>query len=289
MEQGQLENAIITASLKVHNYLNSTGVLKGLFEQLQITIRRNEQRNHINPLVRKGAKFFSQNDEDGILLEIVRRCGIEGGTFVEFGVGDGLENNTLILLMSGWRGHWFGGETLAFNSEKTPRWGFEKTFITAENVVQLYRIALDHFMVDDIDAYSIDLDGNDIHITEKLFEAGYRPKICICEYNAKFPPPIEFRLRYDPAFMWDGSTDYTAASIQSYANVMNRYGYQLAACNISGSNAFFVRDDYMGEFQDIPRNIADLYAPPNDGVLYTLNHKPSPRTILSFITGENNA
>ena len=57
-----------------------------------------------NPLNRFGAKYFSQTDEDGITLEIIRRLGITAGTFAELGVGNGIENNTLILLASGWRG-----------------------------------------------------------------------------------------------------------------------------------------------------------------------------------------
>src|SRR5216117_3899221 len=61
-----------------------------------------------NPLLKLGRKYFSQNDEDGILLEILRRLGIDNGVFVELGVGTGLENNTLILLMSGWQGVWLG-------------------------------------------------------------------------------------------------------------------------------------------------------------------------------------
>src|SRR6476660_9739248 len=52
-------------------------------------------------------KAFSQSGEDGILHEIFRRIGLEGaGTFIEIGVGDGLENNTLQLLQMGWRGLW---------------------------------------------------------------------------------------------------------------------------------------------------------------------------------------
>src|SRR5689334_5694165 len=68
-----------------------------------------------NPLNRFGAKYFSQADEDGITCEIVRRLGIKNGIFAEFGVGNGLENNTLILLANGWRGFWVGGQDLAFN------------------------------------------------------------------------------------------------------------------------------------------------------------------------------
>src|SRR4051794_18750785 len=58
-----------------------------------------KRSNSTNPLVRSGAKYFSQNDEDGILLEILRRIGLEKGVAAELGIGNGLENNTLILLM----------------------------------------------------------------------------------------------------------------------------------------------------------------------------------------------
>ena len=65
---------------------------------------RDKRAASANPLVKAGQKYFSQNDEDGITLDILRRIGLESGTFVEFGAGDGLENNSLILLMRGWKG-----------------------------------------------------------------------------------------------------------------------------------------------------------------------------------------
>jgi hypothetical protein len=74
-----------------------------------------------NPLNHFGAKYFSQTDEDGITLEIVKRIGIACGTFAELGVGNGLENNTLILLANGWRGFWLGGEELSFNHHLNPK------------------------------------------------------------------------------------------------------------------------------------------------------------------------
>ncbi len=53
-----------------------------------------------------GFSTYSQNDEDGILQEIFRRIGTTNRKFIEFGCGDGLENNTTYLLLSGWRGVW---------------------------------------------------------------------------------------------------------------------------------------------------------------------------------------
>ena len=55
-------------------------------------------------LERYGAKCFSQNDEDGIISEIFNRVGICNKSFVEFGVEDGLECCTHMLLYEDFRG-----------------------------------------------------------------------------------------------------------------------------------------------------------------------------------------
>src|SRR4051794_12997040 len=60
-------------------------------------------------LERYGFKVYSQNDEDGIIQEIFARIGIASKTFVEFGVENGLENNTLTLLLKEWNGLWIEG------------------------------------------------------------------------------------------------------------------------------------------------------------------------------------
>ena len=257
--------------------------LRKCMEQVQVSMRREEARRHANPIIRKGAKYFSQNDEDGILLEILRRCRLSSGTFLEFGVGNGLENNTVILLMHGWRGCWFGGEDLAFSVAPTDRWAYQKVWIKPDNAVDLMASTLDRYQCSDVDVMSIDLDGMDIYVVEKLLGSGRRPGVLVCEYNSKFPPPVDFRITYDQDFVWDGQTDYSAASLQAYVNVLSQYSYVLVACNITGSNAFFDRSAYAPGFHDGPDTISELYSPPNDGVIYTLNHPASPRTVRSFI------
>ena len=78
------------------------------------------QSVHPNPLNKFGKKCFSQTDEDGITLEILRRIKqITNGVYAEFGVGDGTENNTLILAALGWKGFWVGGEKLIVNVDST--------------------------------------------------------------------------------------------------------------------------------------------------------------------------
>ncbi len=67
---------------------------------------RYQDKRHLIPF---GYKLYSQNDEDGIIKEIFRRIGTTNKIFVEFGVGDGLENNTLALLFEDWQGLWIEG------------------------------------------------------------------------------------------------------------------------------------------------------------------------------------
>ena len=67
------------------------------------THARYADKKHLIPF---GNKVYSQNDEDGIIAEIFNRIGTTNKVFVEFGVGDGLENNTLALLFQGWTGLW---------------------------------------------------------------------------------------------------------------------------------------------------------------------------------------
>src|SRR5699024_652937 len=69
-----------------------------------------------------GYKTYSQSDEDGILESIFARLGEGGRSFAEFGCGNGLENNTHLLLLKGWRGVWIDGDprNVAFMGEHLP-------------------------------------------------------------------------------------------------------------------------------------------------------------------------
>ena len=69
--------------------------------------------DYINPLCINRRRTFSQFDEDGITLNILKRISIQSNpAFLEIGVGSGLENNTLLLAALGWRGTWLGEQSL---------------------------------------------------------------------------------------------------------------------------------------------------------------------------------
>jgi hypothetical protein len=223
---------------------------------------------HCNPLNRCGRKVFSQADEDGITYEITKRIGIECGVFAEFGVGNGLENNTIFLALLGWRGFWVGAESLAFDLTLSPEEGkkrdfaFFKEFIDKDNVVALARRGLEALSEDKVDVVSLDLDGNDIYLVEELLKDEFRPKLFIVEYQAKFIPPIRWKIEYDPRHQW-ASDDYLGASLMEFNDVFEKYGYFLVCCNAAtGANAFFVQTLYRDAFRDIPDEINDLWSPP---------------------------
>jgi len=82
--------------------------------------------------------------------------------FAEIGVGSGLENNTLILLASGWRGFWIGDEDLRFDHRINPkRLAFIKARVTSENVVGLMQRGFENMATNELDVLGLDLDGND--------------------------------------------------------------------------------------------------------------------------------
>ena len=243
---------------------------------------KNELQNNPNPILKRGGKVYSQNEEDGITFEILRRINIEQGVFGEFGVGNGLENNTIALAARGWPGFWVGGEDLAINItyNGVTNFVYNKVWITKDNIVQHYIDGLSRINKSECDVISLDLDGNDYYFIEALLSSGIRPSVFIAEYNAKFIPPIEFVIDYDDNHRW-ACDDYFGASLTSLVKLFNKYNYFLVCCNITGSNAFFVRNDHRVHFNDVMQDTMSLYASPKYflGGMDVSGHPASKRTI----------
>ena len=234
-----------------------------------------------NPLNKYAMRSFSQADEDGITLEICRRIGLEQGRYCEFGVGDGLECNTLALAALGWKGFWISGQELAFRTDDIDPAVFRyyRSWVTSANAVSLYRAGCNAQEIADVDVLSFDLDGNDLYFVGDLLRAGGRPKLFIVEYNARFIPPARWSVELDDERVWT-STDYMGASLQSFDDLFATHNYSLVCCNaFTGNNAFFVDDAYMDRFSDVPQDILEIYQPPNYKVLRAFGHPQDTRTV----------
>ena len=271
----------ILSSIRNYYYKN-THVLKYIVEIREILL------DHINfkiladaknPLNKFGQKIFSQTDEDGISIEILRRINfLTNGTFIEMGVGNGTENNTLILKAMGWSGVWIGKENLSFNLKENKKFSFLRNYINLDNIINLMKDGLCRIGSKSADVISIDLDGNDIYFVEKILANRFFPKLFIVEYNAKFPPPIRWKIEYNPDHIWQ-SDDYFGASLSSFNDLFIKYDYQLICCNLfTGVNAFFIKKEFANLFNDVPKKIEDIYCRPRY-YLYNSPKKTSSKMV----------
>ena len=197
-------------------------------------------------------QVLSQNGEDGIIYEIFKRVETHSKYFVEFGVGNGTENNTAYLLLQNWRGAWIEGSTEHCNTMKTAYNDIIKndvlqvkeSFITKDNICKLFEAMK---VPSDLDFLSIDIDGNDYWVWEELTK--YKPRVVAIEYNASLGPHIEWVMPYNENHHWNGTKvgHYFGASLKSFELLGKKLGYTLVGCNLTGANAFFVRNDLVNE------------------------------------------
>jgi hypothetical protein len=204
------------------------------------------------------ATRFSQNGEDGILAEILRRLDVAGGVAVEIGASDGAENCTRALVEDGWRAVWLEADPEAAARATVAlagRGSMVQAWVTAENVCGL----LDGAGVpDEPEVLVIDLDGNDFYVLDALLRRR-RPHVVVIEYNA-LAGPSWWVQPYDPERTWD-HTAWHGAGLNALTWLCNRYGLSLVGCDSTGVNAFFVRGDRSAAFNAAgPR---DHYMPPS--------------------------
>jgi hypothetical protein len=235
-------------------------------EQLNLAILGRPKYANPKKLNRHEYRMFSQNGEDGIIAEIFRRIGTTNLYFVEFGSADGAQNNTAFLLRQGWGGFWIDGDTAAIKrARETFRTEIDgnkltvtEAFITAENIEELF---LQAHVPEEFDLLSIDIDRNDYHVWEKIRQ--YRPRAIVIEYNGGIPPTMSWVVPYDPkawGFPSFGSGN-AGASLKALEELGTKKGYSLVGCELSGVNAFFIRNDLLGDHFAAPYTADNHYEP----------------------------
>lgn len=225
-----------------------------------------------------GYKVYSQNDEDGIIHEIFRRIGTTNKKFIEFGVENGLESNTHLLLFYGWSGLWIEGSSIfceQINTKFRPvikknRLEVLNRFITKDNINKIFSESELFKKDDEIDLLSIDIDGNDYYVWDAINYIN--PRVVVVEYNGKFPPDLSWTQAYNPTHEWDYS-DWHGASLKALENLSKTKGYRLVGTNLQGANAFFVRQDLV-EDKFLIGGAEELYNPLRTNLSFVSAHKP---------------
>jgi hypothetical protein len=153
-----------------------------------------------------GWKVFSQSDEDGIISEIFRRIGTTNKMFVEFGAEAGSENNTRLLLETGWTGLWIEGrpeysDIIRANFQVRISSGeltFVERYVDGDNINELIKSA---GISGEIDLLSIDIDSIDYYVFEAIDVI--RPRVLCLEHNHTYPTPADWVMQYDTSYRWD--------------------------------------------------------------------------------------
>ena len=195
------------------------------------------------PLRRSGFSSFNEEQLLGNYVAQLLPHG-RGRTVVDIGAGGGRTgSNTLALFKGGWRGvgvEWDARKfaKLAGVYESLPRASACRLRVTPENVVAL----LETYEIErDFGVLSVDIDSYDYWVIDAVLER-YRPGIVVTEINEKIPPPIKFRVSYDPDFR--AREHFFGYSIACLDELCARRGYSLVG--LEYNNAFLAPAELAG-------------------------------------------
>jgi len=114
-------------------------------------------------------------------------------------------------------------------------------FVTRDNIDDLLKEA---GFLGEVGLLSIDIDGNDYWVWEKL--TAINPVIVIVEYNSIFGSDLAVTIPYHPNFARHQahySGQFWGASLTALTQLAEKKGYSPVGCNSAGNNAYFVRKD----------------------------------------------
>jgi hypothetical protein len=166
--------------------------------------------------------------------------------FVEFGVEDYAESNTRFLLKNNnWSGLVIDGsdENIRKIRKSNYYWKHNlkavEAFIDRDNI---NKILSDNGVSGNIGLLSIDIDGNDYWVWEKINVID--PDIVIVEYNSRFGSEKAVTIPYSKDFIRSKahySMIYFGASLAALCYLAQKKGYDFVGCSSSGVNSFFVK------------------------------------------------
>jgi hypothetical protein len=175
---------------------------------------------------------------------------------VEFGVESYNEANTIFLMMKdNWRGLIMDGSQKNMDTAKRRSnfWRHDLTAVTAfidrDNINSLIS---DAGFAGEIGLLSLDIDGNDYWVWEKLTVAN--PIIVVAEYNSVFGASHAISVPYEAKFQRNKahySNLYWGCSIRALEYLADKKGYALVGSNSAGNNVFFVRRDRLGDLKPV--------------------------------------
>lgn len=230
----------------------------------QLFERHLEQNlNKITTIEETFFKVFSQDYEDGIIQYLIKSLSLKNIKFVEIGTQDYSESNTRYIF-----------ETMRCEGliiDPTPNlkkkissflrtWKNTLTihndFINSNNVVEIIE---KNSFEKNLDIFSLDIDGIDYWILEKLPKK--IAKIFIIEYNPYFGSKKEIcapNIEYFDRFKYHSTGFCWGASLKAIIKLMKQKGYTFIGTNNLNVNSFFVQDEFISKIGFNLPNLNDL-------------------------------
>jgi hypothetical protein len=180
----------------------------------------------------RGLKRYSQNGEEGVLDEIIRRIGSVNEFFVEFGAWDGqyLSNTAHLRIDRKWPGVLFEGDP---TKVKPNGIGLYNETITRENINKVFTR---HLVPKSFALLSIDVDGDDSYCWQGL-SSEWKPDIVIIESNPGLPNDVMVRSVEGKS---DVSKGYFGANLSLLYDLAKSKGYEFVT--MVAWNPIFVRE-----------------------------------------------
>lgn len=185
-------------------------------------------------------RVFSQWGQDGVIEKIFDIIGTTNKYFVEFGSSgnDSGLGNTAYLRRHGFDGLLMDGYERPYNNTiNDKKYDVKIEFISSSNINDLFK---KYNVPEEFDFLSIDIDGQDFHVWNKLEK--YRPRVVSIEMNYHIEPGKDKVMQLDDEWTWKGDA-LCGSSITALKKLGNKKGYVLVATCMS--DAIFVRNDLI--------------------------------------------
>jgi hypothetical protein len=211
-----------------------------------------ERNNH---LVRYAKVVTSQDGEDGVIGEIMRRLDISKGWCVEFGAYDGKTDANVWNLIHnhGWKGVLIepfdkAYKTLLETYAGVPDIHFFNEGVGWEGDSRLDAIFARTPLPIDFDFMVVDIDGNDFYVWRAC--TVYRPKVVMIEFNPFIAPDIHFVKAAE-------LDERASSSLRAVYELAKSKDYEMVA--VVGGNAIFVRKEYFPLFEVADNRPASMF------------------------------
>lgn len=195
-------------------------------------------------------KIYSQNGEDGILDYLIFSLGIKRPKFIEIGIGDYSESNSrFIFERTSPKGMVVDSIPDLENKikKRIKIWKGDLKIVNKEinsnNVLDT--IKKDKMMVD-LDLFSIDIDGIDYWVLDKLPK--FFSKIVVLEYNPTFGFELEVSVPNIPNFnrsLYHYSNLCFGMSLKAAVEIMEEKNFYFVGVNLMRNNAFFISKEFQ--------------------------------------------